>query len=117
MPLRGEIWSVDLEPQAFKDEPGKRKRPALVIQSDSLNKHHRTTIIIPGTSQHEGTAPADQFPLKVRIQRTARLEYDTDLLVDQLRAISNQRLIERLAVVGENHLKKIEHAIRLITGR
>ena len=33
--LRGQVWEVDLEPQTHKEEPGKRNRPALVIQTDA----------------------------------------------------------------------------------
>ena len=45
--LRGQIWEVDFEPQAYKEEPAKRHRPALVIQTDKLNKaKHPTTIVI-----------------------------------------------------------------------
>ena len=35
--LRGEAWEVDLEPQTHKEGPGKRNRPALVMQTDALN--------------------------------------------------------------------------------
>jgi mRNA interferase MazF len=52
--LRGEIWAVDFEPQTLRQEPGKKERPALVIQTDALNKSgHPTTIVIPGTSNVE----------------------------------------------------------------
>lgn len=119
MPVkRGEIWSADLEPQSHKAEPGKRGRPVLVIQTDHLNDaRHATTIIIPGTSQQDGAAPADHFPLRVRVQRTGNLSYDTDLLIDQVRAIANTRFMARLCAVTENHLKRIEEALRLLTRR
>ena len=46
--LRGEVWAVDFEPQTHKQEPGKKERPALVIQTDALNRAgHPMTIIIP----------------------------------------------------------------------
>ena len=50
--IRGEIWLVNFEPQTHKEEPGKRERPALVIQTDLLNKAgHKSTLVIPGTTQ------------------------------------------------------------------
>jgi mRNA interferase MazF len=65
-PVRGEVWAVDFEPQAHKEEPGKRARPALNNQTDALNNAgHPTFIVIPGASDVETLPPADTFPLRV----------------------------------------------------
>jgi mRNA interferase MazF len=61
--------------------------------------------------------PGDHFPLRVRIQKTADLKYDTDLLIDQVRAISNARLMFRYCTVPSNTLKKVEEALRHLTSR
>ena len=116
--LRGEVWAADFEPQTHRQEPGKKERPAFVVQTDALNTAgHPTTIIIPGTGNLESLSPEDSFPLRVRIQKTAGLKYDTDLLIDQIRAISNARLLFRYCTLGANHLKKVDQALRLLTGR
>jgi len=116
--VRGDVWAVDFEPQAHKEEPGKRARPALVIQTDALNKAgHPTFIIIPGTSDVETLSPSDLFPMRVRVQKTGKLKFDTDLLIDQVRAISSRRLMYCYCTLGANHLKKVEEALRLLTGR
>jgi mRNA interferase MazF len=95
-----------------------RERPALVIQTDALNRAgHPTTIIIPGTTQTESPPPGDSFPLRVRIQKSENLTYDTDLLIDQIRSISNRRLMFRYCKVQPNVLKKIEEALKSLTGR
>lgn len=115
---RGEVWAVDFEPQAHRQEPGKKERPALVIQTDALNgAGHPTTIVIPGTSQIESMPPGDLFPLRVRIPKTGDLKWDTDLLIDQVRAIANARLMHKYCTVSSNVLKKAEEALRLLTGR
>jgi mRNA interferase MazF len=117
-PVRGEVWAVDFEPQAHKEEPGKKERPALIIQTDALNgAGHPTVIVIPGTSDVETLPPSDAFPLRVRVQKTGKLKYDTDLLIDQVRAISTRRLMYCYCVLDANHLKKVEEALRLLTGR
>lgn len=116
--LRGEVWAVNFEPQTHKHEPGKKERPALVIQTDSLNKAgHPTTIVVPGTSQVESLPPGDNFPLRVRVQKDGDLKYDTDLLIDQIRAISNERFMFRYCKAQSNTLKKVEDALRLLLGR
>jgi mRNA interferase MazF len=117
-PVRGEVWAVDFEPQAHKEEPGKKARPALIIQTDALNNAgHQTVIVIPGTSDVETPPPSDAFPLRVRVQKTGKLKYDTDLLIDQVRAISIRRLMYCYCMLSANHLKKVEEALRLLTGR
>jgi mRNA interferase MazF len=117
-PVRGEVWAVNFEPQAHKEEPGKKERPALIIQTDMLNNAgHPTCIVIPGTSDVETLPPGDTFPLRVRIQKSGNLKYDTDLLIDQVRAISKERLMYCYHTIGTNHLKKVEDALKILTGR
>lgn len=115
---RGELWEVDFEPQTHKEEPGKRGRPALVVQSDILNDAgHPTTIVIPGTTQVYQDAHGDAFPLRVRIARVGSLKNETDLLVDQIRTVSNRRFMGNapIAVLTSNHLKRVLEALRILT--
>jgi mRNA interferase MazF len=116
--LRGQICEVDFEPQAHKEEPGKRNRPALVIQTDLLNKAgHPTTIVVVGTTQVR--RDQDYFPLRVALVNQPGLVQETDLLIDQVRAVSNQRFMgsQPLATLSMNHLKRVEEALRLLIGR
>jgi mRNA interferase MazF len=116
--LRGEVWAVDFAPQTHRQEPGKKERPALVMQTDALNKaSHPTTIVVPGTSHVESLPPGDNFPLRVRIQKSGALKYDTDLLIDQIRAIANARFKFRYCTVPSNLLRRVEEALRLLTSR
>lgn len=88
-------------PQTRRQELGKEERPVLVTQTDALNKAgHPTTTVVPGTSQVDAPHPGDHFPLRVRIQKTADLKHDTDLLIDQIRAILNARQLS-----GESHVE------------
>jgi mRNA interferase MazF len=116
--LRGQIWEVDLEPQTHKEEPGKRGRPALVIQTDALNgAGHPTTIVVMGTTQVR--RDKDYFPLRVALVNQPGMKKETDLLIDQIRAISNKRFMgtKPLASLSTNHLKRVEEALKLLTGR
>ena len=115
---RGQIWEVDLEPQSHKEEPGKRKRPALVIQTDLLNASgHPTTIVVVGTSQVR--RDKDYFPLRVALPMQEGLPLDTDLLIDQVRAISNRRFKgeQPLTSLNTAQLKRVEDALKLLIGR
>jgi mRNA interferase MazF len=89
MPNRGEIWLADLDPRRGT-EPGKT-RPVLIIQSQALlDASHPSTVIIPLTTN----VIDDAEPLRIRIPASGRMRHDSDLLIDQLRAIDNRRLVQ-----------------------
>ena len=116
---RGQLWEVDFEPQTHKEEPGKRGRPALVIQTNILNAaSHSTTIVIPGTTQVYRDAQGDGYPLRISLGKVGKLTDDTDLLIDQIRTISNRRLMgdKPISELSRAHMKRVEEALRVLTG-
>ena len=116
---RGQVWEVDFEPQTHKEEPGKRGRPALIIQTNILNgAGHGTTIVVPGTTNVYRDAQGDGYPLRVALGRLGKAKEETDLLVDQIRTISNQRFMgdKPLADLSRTHIKRVEDALRILTG-
>jgi mRNA interferase MazF len=85
---RGEIWLADLDPQRGT-EAGKT-RPVLIVQTQPLlDAGHPSTLIVPLTTNLIDNAE----PLRVRIAASGRLRQDSDLLIDQLQAIDNRRLV------------------------
>ena len=116
---RAQVWEVDFEPQTHKEEPGKRRRPALIIQTNILNSAgHATTIVIPGTTNVYRDAQRDGYPLRVSVGKLGTMKQETDLLVDQIRTISNQRLMgdKPPAELSRAHMKRVEDALRMLTG-
>lgn len=89
MPKRGEVWLANLDPKRGT-EPGKT-RPVLIVQAQALlDAQHPSTLIIPLTTVLvEGAEP-----LRIRVQASGRLRRTSDLLIDQLRAIDNRRLVQ-----------------------
>lgn len=86
-PGNGEVWLANLNP-GRGTEPGKM-RPVLVVQGQSLlDAGHPSTLIVPLTTN----LMDDADPLRLRVQAQGQLEHDSDLLIDQLRAIDNRRL-------------------------
>ena len=95
-----EIWIADLDPQVGT-ETGKT-RPVVIIQTDLLNKYHPSTIICPITTQVQSEAEI----LRVRISKgSTKLKTDCDIMIDQIRAIDNKRLLRR---AGELNYQQIE---------
>jgi mRNA interferase MazF len=88
MPNRGEIWLADLSPR-HGTEPGKA-RPVLIVQSQALlDAEHPSTYVIPLTTN----LIEDAEPLRIRVAAAGGLPRESDLLMDQLRAIDNKRLV------------------------
>jgi mRNA interferase MazF len=85
----GEIWLANLNP-GRGSEPGKI-RPVVILQNQALlDADHPSTLVVPLTTN----LVEDAEPLRIRITAINKLEKDSDLLLDQLRAIDNTRLIE-----------------------
>lgn len=110
MPNRGEIWLADLDPRRGT-EPGKT-RPVLIIQSQALlDATHPSTVIIPLTTN----TVDDAEPLRIRVPASGRMRRDSDLLIDQLRAIDNRCLTQGPMTCLSNALMaKVADAIREI---
>ncbi len=108
MPDRGEIWLANLEPRRGS-EPDKT-RPVLIVQSQALlDANHPSTLVIPLTTN----LVEDAEPLRIRIPAVGKLRRDSELLVDQLRAIDNRRLIQGpMTRLSASLMGKVEQAIR-----
>lgn len=108
----GEVWLANLNPTRGT-EPGKC-RPVLIVQNQALlDIHHPSTLIIPLTTKLIDEAE----PLRIRIKAQAGLNHDSDLLVDQIRAIDNKRLIEGpLFRCQERLMQQVYEAIHEVMG-
>lgn len=103
----GEIWLANLNPTRGT-EAGKC-RPVLVIQNQALlDIEHPSTLIIPLTT----TLINDAYPLRIRIKPRDQLEKESDLLIDQIRAIDNKRLVKGPLLHCTHHF--MEHVYQAI---
>jgi mRNA interferase MazF len=107
---RFEIWIVDLSPQ-IGTEPGKT-RPVLVVQTNLLNKlPHPSTIICPITTNTQKETEI----LRVHIKKgTANLNENCDVMIDQVRAIDNKRLIKKIGELPDNQSKQVIENLSII---
>lgn len=103
----GEVWLANLNPQN-RSEPGKI-RPVLIIQNQALlDVGHPSTLIIPITTN----LIEDVAPLRLRIKATNDLQEDSDLLIDQIRAIDNKRLLKGpLMKCDQDFMKVVQNSI------
>lgn len=104
MVSKGEIWLANLNPSKKSNEMGKI-RPVLVYQNDELNhSDYPTTIIIP-LSTH---LVDDAEPIRMRINKKEKLKEDSDLVITHIRAIDNNRFIEKLTVLNNVQMQKVK---------
>ena len=107
---RNEIWVADLNPQ-IGTEPGK-SRPVLVVQTDLLNNaHHSSTLVCPITTRVNRQSKI----LRVHLPRgTAGLQQLCDVMIDQVRAIDNRRLVRKIGSLPDLYVKKVGENLRIL---
>lgn len=104
-----EVWIADLNPQ-IGTEPGKT-RPVMIIQTNLLNKiPHPSTIVCPFTTKIEKEAEILRVHLK---KGTANLIENCDIMIDQIRAIDNRRLIKKIGDIPADLKDIIKENIRI----
>jgi mRNA interferase MazF len=103
-----EIWIANLEPQ-HGTETGK-VRPVLILQTNLL-KDHPSTIICPITTN---IAPESDI-LRVHIKKgTANLKNDSDIMIDQIRAIDIRRLTTKVGELPHDLKLKVKENIKIV---
>jgi mRNA interferase MazF len=104
-----EIWIADLNPK-IGTELGKT-RPVLVIQTNLLNKiPHPSTVICPITTNVEKDADILRVHLK---KGMANLNDNCDIMIDQMRAIDNKRLIKKISDLPSSLIEKVKENIMI----
>jgi mRNA interferase MazF len=105
-----EIWIADLNPQ-IGTGPGKT-RPVLIIQTNLLNKiPHPSTIVCPLTTK----VKKDSEILRIHLKKgTANLQEACDVMIDQVRAIDNKRLIKRIGTLTMELADKVKENLQII---
>lgn len=111
MVSKGQIWLANLNPAKKNNEVGKI-RPVLIFQNNILNQSdYPTTIILPLSTK----LIDDAEPIRIRIHKRESLEKDSDIILTQIRAIDNSRLIRRLAQLTETEWENIKaHFLEII---
>ena len=108
--IKGGIYLAKLSP-AKGAEPGKT-RPVVIIQRQEILGNYPTVLIAPITSNLKG-----KYPMRLFIKARERLEKNSAVMIDQIRAIDLSRLIpDRIASLTIEEMKKLEKAICFFIG-
>jgi mRNA interferase MazF len=105
----GHLYLADLSPR-HSTEAGKT-RPVVVIQNDLLNEAgHPSTWILPCTTRIVG----ENLLRVVLPKKIAGNKEDCEVMIDQSRAIDNQRFSRELGPLPTIVLKEIKEKLRLL---
>jgi len=104
-----DVWIADLEPQCGT-ETGK-VRPVLIVQTNLLNNEHPSVIVCPITTNVEKESEI----LRVHINKgIAKLKVESDIMIDQIRAIDNRRLLNKIGELKKDLQIKVIDNIKII---
>jgi mRNA interferase MazF len=104
-----EVWIADLNPR-IGTEPVK-VRPVVVVQTDLLSRHHPSTVICPITTKVQ----PDSEILRVHLAKgSCGLDEDCDIKIDQVTAIDNARLLNKVGKVPAESANKIKFNLSVI---
>jgi mRNA interferase MazF len=102
-----DIWLANLNPH-MGTEPGKT-RPVVIVQTDLLNDFHPSTLICPIRLN----VNTEIDLLRVHIKK-GPLPLSSDILVDQIRAIDNNRLIQKVGKLNSQQIQQLKRNIRIL---
>lgn len=105
-----DIWLADLNP-GRGTEPGKI-RPVLIVQNNFvIQEGHKSTIVCPLTTNLTNDARI----LRIRLNRDQTdILQDSDILIDQIRAINNKRFMRYIGRLDEATLAQVKESLGYI---
>ena len=107
---RGELYYADLSPVVGSEQGG--VRPVLVVQNDIGNKYSPTVIVAAITSQINKA----KIPTHIELGTTFGLSKDSVLLLEQIRTLDKQRLKEKIGVLSDDYMVKVNSALLICLG-
>ena len=105
-PHRGELWLVDFDPTQGHEQAG--RRPALIVSINIFNLGPAQMVVALPL-----TRTARAMPMRVRVE-PPEVRVPSDILCDQVRAISYTRSVHRAGQVTPATLAMVETALRVL---
>lgn len=102
-----EVWLADFNPP-HGTEPGKI-RPVIILQNNHMLQFgHQSTLICPFTTK---LTSGSQI-LRVRVSITdLNIDKNSDILIDQIRAIDNSRFIKLIGSLPDDLIAKVRFGL------
>ncbi len=110
-PKRGDVYLVNFDPALGAEV--KKTRPALIVQNDIANRYSPVTIVAAITSQFDESLYPTEVPIK---NGEAGLHQNSVALLNQVRSIDTERLMQRLGSINKVTMQKVNHALKISLG-
>jgi mRNA interferase MazF len=109
-PLRGEVWTVNLNPTKGHEQAG--IRPALVVSVDAFNTGPAGLVVVLPISRS-----AKGIPFHVEINPPeGGVRERSFIKCEEPRCVSKERLSDRWGRVNDTTLEKIEGRLKILLG-
>jgi mRNA interferase MazF len=81
----------------------RKTRPCVVVSPDEMNRHLRTIVVAPMTSQSR------IYPTRVKVKHHQKSGW---IVVDQIRIIDRKRILKMVGVLSNPEIRKLKDVIR-----
>lgn len=107
-PRRSEVWLVDFGDPVGREQSG--RRPAVIVSADALNESRAgVVVVVPITTTYRG------LPSHVEIDPgSSGLDEVSYAKCEDVKSVSEQRLIGRLGAVDEQAMFEAARALRFL---
>lgn len=102
--IRGEIYSVDLNPTTGSEI--NKIRPCILVGATQINRARSTLVVVPLSS-----SPTPRPPLVIPINSMGT---DSVAVCDQIRAIDKRRIKNKIGVLTIQEMNALEDSLRQI---
>lgn len=113
MICRGDVFWAELRPRSGSEQHG--RRPVIIISHDGFNRtpNWRSVIVIPVSS----SSKARKAPTSISLPKgTGGLLKESVALCHQITTLDRSKLTEKIGVLNDDYLEKIENGIKAAIG-
>ena len=108
---RGDVFYAKIDCGTGSEQQG--NRPVVILQNDIGNQYSPTTIVAPVTTKGNRKK---NLPTHCLISTAGGLEYDSAVLLEQIRTIDKQRLQGKIGHLSEKQMESLEHCTLISLG-
>ena len=113
MPLKGEVWLVNLDPTEGHEQA--KVRPCVVLSNDQMNTKIGLSIIVPFTGTGWFTRSGKLSPIMVEVlPPEGGLTKASYSMAHQVRTVSHSRFAKKIGTLGSLAISKIVHSVQEI---
>jgi mRNA interferase MazF len=99
---RGEVWWADFDPSVGSEI--KKRRPAIIVSANASNLRLGRVQVVPTTTGGVRNYPGQSL-VTVGDRRSRAL-------ADQIRTLDKSRLVDRIGMLSDDDLRRVECAIK-----